>query len=98
MKIVIFILAYLRYGFSTAEVVASSLKIVEEYSKRLFIASNVEYMNMSFSIGDIARNVSSKYEDGALKMYMLLPIKDSVILDEWYIGYFSKSGKFIEAL
>ncbi|MFV0315151.1 MAG: hypothetical protein ACK5I7_08625 [Anaerotignum sp.] len=98
MKIIVFILTFLRHGFSPAEVVAFNERIVDEYALRLYVRSNCQTNEQHFTIGEITRNVFSRYEDGVLKMYMLLPIPNSVILEEWHCGYFTKTGKLIEVL
>ncbi|MFV0468566.1 MAG: hypothetical protein ACK5MK_06525 [Dysgonomonas sp.] len=95
MKLLIFISVYFKNGFTPIECAASNEKIADIYARETYIRSNGKVNKISLSLGDVAKSIYSRYEDGKLKMYLILPIPESsFIVDELYIGYFTLSGDF----
>jgi len=97
MKLFIFIMVYLRNAFSPIDVLANEQEIADKYSFMLFVRSGEENMQMKFSSDDLAKCITSKYASRRLEMYLLFPIRNSILFDELYVGYFGLTGKFVKA-
>jgi len=94
MKLLIFLSVLLKNGFGPSEWAASQEQIVDLYAFEMYKRTNGKEGHIGLSIGELARHITSKYENRKLKMYLMLPVNDSVLIDEKYIGYYSLSGKF----